>query len=42
MSERTGRPILESLRLEVDGEETERMLPESIVEEVPGYVLADT
>jgi hypothetical protein len=40
-SELTGRPILESLRLEVDGEDIERMLPESIVEEVAGYVLED-
>jgi hypothetical protein len=40
-SEFTGRPILEDLRLEVDGEDIESLLPDGIVNEVADYVLKD-
>ena len=35
----TGRPIMENLRLEVDGEDIEALLPDGIVTEVADYVL---
>jgi hypothetical protein len=41
VSELTGRPILESLRLEVDGEDVESWLPDGLVNEVADYVLRD-
>ncbi len=40
-SELTGRPIMEDLRLEVDGEDVEPLLPDAIVDEVADYVLDD-
>jgi hypothetical protein len=42
LSELTGQPILESLRLEVDGVDIEPMLPDGIVNEVAGYVIKET
>ena len=39
ISEITGRPIMENLRLEVDGEDIEPLLPDGIVNEVADYVL---
>lgn len=39
ISEITGRPIMENLRLEVDGEDIEALLPDGIVTEVADYVL---
>jgi len=38
-SELTGRPILEDLRLETDGEDLEALLPDEIVHEIAAYVL---
>jgi len=40
-SEFTDLPILEDLRLEVDGEDVESLLPDGIVNEVADYVLQD-
>ena len=41
MSELTGLPILEDLRLEVRGEDVEPLLPDGIVSEVADYVLSE-
>lgn len=41
ISEITGRPIMENLRLEVDGEDIEALLPDGIVNEVADYVLGE-
>lgn len=41
VSELTGLPILEDLRLEVKGEDIEALLPDGIVNEVADYVLGD-
>jgi hypothetical protein len=41
VSELTGLPILEDLRLEVRGEDIESLLPDGIVNEVADYVLND-
>ncbi|HEY1774205.1 MAG TPA: hypothetical protein VGH91_13540 [Gammaproteobacteria bacterium] len=40
-SEFTGHPIIEDMRLEVDGEDIESMLPDGIVNEVADYILKD-
>ena len=40
-SEFTGLPILEDMRLELDGEDVESMVPDGIVNEVADYVLND-
>ena len=40
-SELTGMPILEDLRLEVNGEDIEALLPDGIVSEVADYVLGE-
>jgi hypothetical protein len=37
----TGLPVLEDMRLEVDGEDIESLLPDGIVNEVADYVLKD-
>jgi hypothetical protein len=41
VSEITGRSIVEDLRLEVQGEDIEALLPDGIVNEVADYVLED-
>ena len=38
-SELTGRPVMEDMRLEVDGSDVEALLPDGIVNEVADYVL---
>lgn len=38
-SELTGKPIMEDLRLEVDGEDIEVILPDRIVNDIADYVL---
>ncbi|MFI4967812.1 MAG: hypothetical protein ACHQAU_03715 [Gammaproteobacteria bacterium] len=40
-SELTGLPMIEDMRLELDGEDIESMLPDGIVNEVADYVLKD-
>ena len=39
ISELSGKPIMEDLRLEVGGEDIEALLPDGIVNEVADYVL---
>jgi len=39
VSDLTGRPVMEGLRLEVDGTDAEALLPDGIVNEVADYVL---
>ena len=39
ISDLTGRPIMENLRLETGGEDIEALLPDGIVNEVADYVL---
>ncbi|HEY3645071.1 MAG TPA: hypothetical protein VGM16_07000 [Gammaproteobacteria bacterium] len=41
VSELTGLPVLEDLRLELHGEDVEALLPDGIVNEVADYVLSD-
>jgi len=41
VSELTGRPVLEDMRLEVRGEDIEALLPDGIVSEVADYVLTE-
>jgi len=41
VSELTGLPVLEDLRLEVQGADIEALLPDGIVNEVADYVLDD-
>jgi hypothetical protein len=40
-SELTGLPVVEDMRLELDGEDIEPMLPDGIVNEVADYILKD-
>jgi hypothetical protein len=39
ISELTGRPILEDMRLETGGEDIEALLPSNMVEEIQTYTL---
>lgn len=41
VSEFTGRPVMEDMRLEVQGEDIEPLLPDGIVNEVADYLLRD-
>jgi|SRR5215469_4375325 len=41
LSELTGKPILEDMRLETGGADIEALLPDTIVNEVADYLLAD-
>jgi hypothetical protein len=41
ISEITGRPIMENLRLEAGGEDLEPLLPDGIVNDVADYVLRE-
>jgi len=41
ISEITGRPIMENLRLEAGGEDLEPLLPDGIVNDVADYVLGE-
>lgn len=41
ISELTGKPILEDMRLEAGGTDIEPLLPDTIVNEVADYLLAD-
>ena len=41
VSELTGRPVMEDMRLEVRGEDIEALLPDGIVNEVADYLLGD-
>jgi hypothetical protein len=41
VSDLTGRPILEDMRLEAGGEDIEPLLPDGIVNEVADYVLGE-
>lgn len=40
-SDLTGRPVMEDMRLEVQGEDIEPLLPDGIVNEVADYLLRD-
>lgn len=40
-SEVTGRPVLENMRLETDGEDIQSILPDSLVNQIADYVLND-
>jgi hypothetical protein len=40
-SDLTGRPVMEDMRLEINGEDIESLLPDSIVNHVADYVLGD-
>lgn len=37
----TGRPVMEDIRLEINGEDIESLLPDAIVNQVAGYVLGE-
>lgn len=41
LSELTGLPVLEDMRLEVCGEDVESLLPDGIVNEIADYVLSE-
>lgn len=41
VSELTGRPVMEDMRLEAHGEDIEHLLPDGIVNEVADYLLGD-
>lgn len=41
VSEFTGRPVMEDMRLELKGEDIEPLLPDGIVNEVADYLLQD-
>jgi hypothetical protein len=41
ISEITGRPIMENLQLQAQGEDIEALLPDGIVNEVADYVLGE-
>ena len=41
VSEFTGRPVMEDMRLEAHGEDIEHLLPDGIVNEVADYLLGD-
>lgn len=41
ISELSGAPVMEDLRLEADGEDIEALLPDGIVSEVADYVLSE-
>lgn len=41
VSEFTGRPVMEDMRLEAHGEDIEHLLPDGIVNEVADYLLRD-
>ena len=41
LSELTGRPILEDLRLEAGGQDIETLLPDALVNEVADYLLGE-
>ena len=41
VSEFTGRPVMEDMRLEAYGEDIEHLLPDGIVNEVADYLLRD-
>lgn len=41
LSELTGRPVMEDMRLEAHGEDIEHLLPDGIVNEVADYLLRD-
>lgn len=40
-SDLTGRPVVEDIRLEVDGEDIESLLPDVIIDQVADYVLRE-
>ena len=40
-SDLTGRPVMEDMRLEVNGEDIESLLPDAIVNRVAEYVLGE-
>ena len=42
LSDLTGRPVMEDMRLELDGEDIESLLPDSIVNHVADYVLEES
>lgn len=41
VSEFTGRPVMEDMRLQAHGEDIEHLLPDGIVNEVADYLLQD-
>ena len=41
LSELTGHPVMEDMRLEAHGEDIEHLLPDGIVNEVADYLLRD-
>ena len=41
VSEFTGRPVMENLRIEAGGQDLESLLPEGIVNEVAEYILEE-
>ena len=42
LSELTGRPILEDMRLETHGQDMEALLPDQIVTDIAGYALENS
>ena len=41
LSDLTGRPVMEDMRLEANGEDIESLLPDGIVNEVADYLLGE-
>ena len=42
LSDLTGRPVMEDMRLELNGEDIESLLPDSVVNHVADYVLGES